>query len=160
MIRRTLLAAMMLIPLAATAQSVPGKNAPQPDLPKETLVIVTSDGVKHNFNVEMAISNDQQMTGLMFRPTVPADGGMLFDWGLARDSDMWMKNTISSLDMVFINGDGTIRRIAENTTPRSLATISSGGPVRATLELAAGTAARLHIQVGDKVEQRVFGNAP
>jgi uncharacterized membrane protein (UPF0127 family) len=159
MIRRTLLAALVLMPLAAIAAPEPGKNAPQAELAKEKLVITTSDGVKHDFNVEMAISNEQQMTGLMFRPHVPADGGMLFDWGMARDSDMWMKNTISSLDMLFINGDGTIRRIAENTTPRSLATISSGGPVRATLELAAGTAAKLHIQVGDKVQQRVFGNA-
>ncbi len=159
MIRRFLLAAALLAPIAVAAQSVPGKTGPQPELPKEKLVIITSDGVKHPFNVEMAISNEQQMTGLMFRPSVPADGGMLFDWGQSRDSAMWMKNTISSLDMLFINGDGTVRRIAENTTPRSLATISSGGPVRATLELAAGTAARLHIQVGDKVEQRVFGNA-
>ncbi len=160
MIRRFLLAAALLAPITVAAQGVAGKTGPQPDLPKEKLVIVTSDGVKHPFNVEMAISNDQQMTGLMFRPSVPADGGMLFDWGQSRDSAMWMKNTISSLDMLFINGDGTVRRIAENTTPRSLATISSGGPVRATLELAAGTAARLHIQVGDKVEQRIFGNAP
>jgi uncharacterized membrane protein (UPF0127 family) len=159
MMRRIFLAAALLAPLAAAAQGVPGKTGPQPELPKEKLVIITSDGVKHQFNVEMAISDQQQMTGLMFRPTVPADGGMLFDWGQARDSAMWMKNTISSLDMLFINGDGTVRRIAENTTPRSLATIPSGGPVRATLELAAGTAARLHIQVGDKVEQRVFGNA-
>jgi uncharacterized membrane protein (UPF0127 family) len=159
MIRRFLLAAALLAPMAVAAQGVPGKTGPQPELPKEKLVIVTSDGVKHPFNVEMAISSDQQMTGLMFRPSVPPDGGMLFDWGQARDSAMWMKNTISSLDMLFINGDGTVRRIAENTTPKSLATISSGGPVRATLELAAGTAARLHIQVGDKVEQRVFGNA-
>jgi uncharacterized protein len=160
MIRRTLLAAALLMPLAVAAQGVPGQTGPQSELPKEKLVIVTADGVKHPFNVEMAISNDQQMTGLMFRKTVPADGGMLFDWGQPRDSTMWMKNTISSLDMLFINGDGTIRRIAENTTPRSLATIPSGGAVRATLELAAGTAARLHIEVGDKVEQRVFGNAP
>jgi len=159
MIRRFLLAAALLFPIAVAAEGIPGQTGPQPELPKEKLVIVTADGVKHDFNVEMAISSDQQMTGLMFRPSVPADGGMLFDWGQSRDSAMWMKNTISSLDMLFINGDGTVRRIAENTTPRSLATIPSGGPVRATLELAAGTAARLHIQVGDKVEQRIFGNA-
>ena len=159
MIRRFLLAAVLLLPIAAAAQAVPGQTGPQPELPKEKLVIVTADGVKHPFNVEMAISSDQQMTGLMFRPSVAPNGGMLFDWGQSRDSAMWMKNTISSLDMLFINGDGTVRRIAENTTPRSLATIPSGGPVRATLELAAGTAARLHIQVGDKVEQRIFGNA-
>ena len=62
--------------------------------------------------------------------------------------------------MLFINADGTIRRIAENTVPQSLAVIDSHGPVRATLELAAGTAERLDIRVGDQVLQRIFGNAP
>jgi uncharacterized membrane protein (UPF0127 family) len=62
--------------------------------------------------------------------------------------------------MVFINQDGTIRSIAEDTVPQSLAVIDSRGPVRATLELAAGTTARLGIVVGDKVTQRIFGNAP
>ena len=85
---------------------------------------------------------------------------MLFDWGIPRNSQMWMRNTISPLDMVFINADGTIRSIAENTVPESLAVIDSRGPVRATLELAAGTTARLNIRVGDKVQQRIFGNAP
>jgi uncharacterized membrane protein (UPF0127 family) len=96
----------------------------------------------------------------MFRKTVPRDGGMLFDWGTARASYMWMRNTIASLDMLFINPDGTIRSIAEHTVPQSLATIDSHGPVRATLELAAGTAERLDIRVGDKVLQRIFGTAP
>src|SRR5690242_12826349 len=109
--------------------------------------------------VEMALTTDQQTIGLMFRPTVPPDGGMLFDWGAPRESEMWMKNTIAPLDMVFINADGTIRAIAENTVPQSLAVIDSRGPVRATLELAAGTTARLDIRVGDRVLQRIFGNA-
>jgi uncharacterized membrane protein (UPF0127 family) len=149
-----LIGSAALYPLVGLAQS-----APQPELPKEKLVIVTQDGVHHEFNVEMALTMSQQMTGLMFRPTVPADGGMLFDWGTERDSQMWMKNTLASLDMLFIGTDGTIRHIAENTVPQSLATIDGRFPVRATLELAAGTAARLDIRVGDKVLQRIFGNA-
>ena len=44
--------------------------------------------------------------------------------------------------------------------PESLGIIDSRGPVRATLELQAGTAKRLGIHAGDKVEQRIFGNAP
>ena len=84
---------------------------------------------------------------------------MLFDWVTPHSSQMWMRNTISPLDMVFINADGTIRSIVENTVPESLAVIDSRGPVRATLELAAGTTAKLNILVGDKVEQRIFGNA-
>ena len=154
--RRLLLAAgAALLPAVASAQ-----DKPQPELPKEKLVIVLRDGKQLVFNVEMALSHDQQMIGLMFRPTVAEDGGMLFDWGGPRTQSMWMKNTLASLDMLFINEDGTIRTIAERTVPQSLTNIPSGGPVRGTLELAAGTAERLGIRVGDKVLQRIFGNAP
>jgi uncharacterized membrane protein (UPF0127 family) len=155
--RRLLLGSLAAVPLAARAQPL-NPTGPQPELAKEKLVIITRDGARHDFMVEMAIKPDQQIVGLMFRPAVPTDGGMLFDWGTARDSQMWMRNTIAPLDMVFINADGTIRSIAENTVPESLAIIESRGPVRATLELAAGTTARLNIRVGDKVEQRIFGN--
>jgi uncharacterized protein len=155
--RRRLLALFAVIAPAARAQPS-NPTGPQPELPKEKLVILTRDGVRHDFTVEMATAPDQQTVGLMFRPSVPADGGMLFDWGFPHASQMWMRNTIAPLDMVFINADGTIRSIAENTVPESLAVIDSRGPVRATLELAAGTTARLDIRVGDKVEQRIFGN--
>lgn len=156
MYRRGLLGLLAgMLPVAALAQT-----GPQPELPKETLVIVTRDGKRHAFNVEMAIAPEHQTIGLMFRTSVPANGGMLFDWGAPRASQMWMRNTISSLDMLFINQDGSIRTIAERTVPQSLATIDSGGAVRGTLELAAGTAERLDIRVGDRVLQRIFGNAP
>lgn len=157
--RRSLLwLPLLALPYAALAQTgVP--TGPQPELPKEKLVIVTRDGKDHVFNVEMALTPEQQTTGEMFRTSIPNDGGMLFDWGQPESSQMWMKNTLVSLDMVFINQDGTIRSIAENTTPRSLAVIDAGGPVRATLELKAGTTATLGIRVGDKVKQRIFGNA-
>ena len=158
MTRRLLFALLLAGPLLAAA--APEPTAPQPELPKEELVIVTHDGQHHVFHVEMALKSEQQITGLMFRPGVPADGGMLFDWGQPRDSQMWMRNTIVALDMLFINPDGTICSIAEHTVPRSLAVIDSHGPVRATLELAAGTAERLDIRVGDTVQQRIFGNAP
>jgi uncharacterized protein len=157
--RRHMLCLMALAPISARAQNS-NPTGPQPELPKERLVITTRDGVQHEFMVEMAKTPDQQTVGLMFRPSVPPDGGMLFDWGSPRESQMWMRNTIASLDMVFINADGTIRSIAENTVPQSLAVIDSRGPVRATLELAASTTARLNIRVGDKVQQRLFGNAP
>lgn len=157
--RRYLLALAATLSLAVMAQA-PEPTKAQPELPKEKLVIVTHDGKQHVFNVEMALTEDQQTVGEMFRPKVPEDGGMLFDWGVARESQMWMENTLVPLDMVFINADGSIRSIAEDTTPRSLAVIDSRGPVRATLELAAGVTAKLDIRVGDTVKQRIFGNAP
>jgi uncharacterized protein len=157
--RRHLLALLAAAPTVALAQSAE-PTGPQPELPKEQLVIVTRDGIQHKFNVEMALTLAQQTVGEMFRPTVPEGTGMLFDWKVPRESQMWMRNTLASLDMIFINPDGAIRSIAENAVPESLAVISSRGPVRATLEVAAGTAARLNIRVGDKILQRIFDNAP
>jgi uncharacterized protein len=155
--RRLFLAAPLV--LAAGLARAADITGPQPELPKEKLVITTRDGRQHVFNVEIAKTPEQQETGLMFRKTVAADGGMLFDFGPPHDIQMWMKNTIAPLDMVFINQDGTIRSIAENTVPESLATIDSRGPIRATLELAAGTTAKLDIRVGDKVTGSIFGGA-
>jgi uncharacterized membrane protein (UPF0127 family) len=163
--RRLALATIVAAPLAAwfvRARSLAQEaepTGPQPELPKERLVIVTRDGKEHVFNVEMALKPEQQITGLMFREHIPEDGGMLFDWGRDQESQMWMKNTVSPLDMLFISADGKVKHIAENTVPRSLAVIDSAGPVRATLEVAAGTAERLDIRVGDTVKQRIFGNA-
>jgi uncharacterized membrane protein (UPF0127 family) len=135
-------------------------DRPQPRLPTEPLLFETRDGRRLAFTVEMAIQPEQQMIGLMFRLEVKPDEGMLFDWGAPRESSMWMRNTITSLDMIFIAADGRVHRIAERTVPYSLASVSSNGPVRATLELAAGTAERLNIRVGDRVLHRIFGTAP
>jgi uncharacterized protein len=153
--RRSLLSVATLFPAAARAQT-----GPQPRLPEEPLVIVTRDGQRHAFRVEMAIRPEHQTIGLMFRERVGPEEGMLFDWGAPRESSMWMRNTIIPLDMIFIATDGRIHRIAERTVPWSLAPVDSRGPVRATLELAAGTAERLGLRVGDRVQQRIFGNAP
>ena len=163
--RRLLLAALAILPIAmpfvaagpAMAQNV-NPTVAQPMLPTEKMTIVTHDGRKLDFTVEMALTDDQQITGLMFRKTVAPNTGMLFDWHQPRDSNMWMRNTVAPLDMLFVDADGTIHHIAENTVPQSLAVISSDGPVRATIEIAAGTAERLDIRVGDHVQNRVFGN--
>lgn len=85
---------------------------------------------------------------------------MLFVWQGERNSQMWMKNTLVPLDMVFVGADGLIKAIAENTVPESLAVIDSQAAVHATLELAGGTTAKLDIRVGDKVQCKALGMSP
>ncbi len=157
MIRRAALFAAILAPVAALAQ--PGVDRPQPKLREEPLAIIGRDGTRHAFRVEMAVRPEDQMVGMMFRTSMAPDEGMLFDWGQPRDSAMWMRNTLIPLDMVFIAADGRIHRIHERAVPQSLATIESRGPVRATLELQGGTAERLNLRIGDRVEHRIFGTA-
>lgn len=156
-IRRSLLLGLGALFLPASARA---QDGPQPPLRKERISIITTRGRTHIFNVEVAIDPREQSIGLMFRPSVPADGGMLFDWGRPRISQMWMRNTIASLDMIFIGQDGRIRTIVERTIPQSLAIVDSKVPVRATLEVAAGTCQRLEINVGDRVVHTMFSINP
>ena len=159
MLRRSILSVLAAL-AAGRAVAQPGVDRPQPRLPTERMVIVTRDGRRHDFTVEMALTPDQQTIGLMFRTEVPANEGMIFDWGAPRESSMWMRNTLVPLDMLFIAADGRIHRIAERTVPLSLTPIGSGGPVRATLELQGGITERLDIRVGDRVLHRMFGSNP
>ncbi len=121
----------------------------------KSLEIVSKSGV-HVFSVEIADTQAEREKGLMFVKHLPDGQGMLFDFDSDQDIAMWMKNTYIPLDMIFIRGDGRISRIAENTTPLSTAIISSEGPVRAVLEVAGGTAARLGIGPGDRVAFPIF----
>lgn len=122
---------------------------------KGTLEIVTKNGV-HVFNIEMATNDAERQKGLMFRKELPEGQGMLFDFKQDQEISMWMRNTYIPLDMLFINADGRIRRIAENTTPLSERTIPSGGPVRGVLEVIGGTAKKLGIAPGDRVAHPIF----
>lgn len=125
---------------------------------KVPLSIETGSG-KHRFTVELALSDRQHAQGLMFRRRMGKDAGMLFIYRTAQSISMWMKNTYIPLDMVFIAADGTIAHVVQRTVPLSTATISSGGPVVAVLELNAGVAARLRIARGDKVTAAALGGS-
>ncbi len=151
--KQMIFAALAVLALAGSLARADDTDAtgPQPKLPTEQLTIVSDDGKSHVFNVELATTSQQQMTGLMFRTSIPADTGMLFPWPAPQISDMWMKNCPVPEDVVFIGQDGLIKGIAENTVPYSLKGNSSPVPVIATLELQGGITEALDISVGDKV---------
>ena len=122
----------------------------------QPLEIVTRNGVQV-FSVEMATTEEEKQTGLMYRKELADGKGMLFDFKPEQEVSMWMKNTYVSLDMIFIRADGRILRIAENTEPMSTKIISSRGPARAVLEVVAGTAQKYGIRAGDRVGHPLFG---
>ncbi len=125
------------------------------EFPKTSLVISTGAG-EVALNVEVARSAEQRSQGLMFRTAMAPDTGMLFIYQTSGTISMWMKNTILSLDMLFIAGDGRITRIVRHTTPMSEAVIGSRGAVRAVLELNAGAARKLGIKTGDHLNLAPF----
>ena len=122
---------------------------------EDILTIETRFGTE-SFQIEFANTPEQRSQGLMFRQSLAADRGMLFDFGDPHEVAMWMKNTYISLDMIFIRADGIIHRIQRDTEPHSLTTISSNGNVAAVLEVSAGVTERLNIQPGDMIRHEMF----
>ncbi|MDH2343094.1 DUF192 domain-containing protein [Bradyrhizobium sp. SSUT18] len=145
------LAAILVIAGVAVGSAPAGAASFQP------LEIVTRNGVQV-FSVEIATTEEEKQTGLMYRKELADGKGMLFDFNPEQEVSMWMKNTYVSLDMIFIRADGRILRIAENTEPMSTRIISSKGPARAVLEVVAGTAQKYGIRAGDRVGHPLFGS--
>ncbi len=162
--RRVLLVALLGLlsgagPAATAARSQDVLSEPtqaQPELQKQPLTVVSRGGARHLFSVELARTPREQQVGLMFRTHIDDDGGMLFIWPYPQQSEMWMENCPIPEDMLFVAEDGTIRSIAENTVPESLAHVSSAGVVKATIELQGGLTAKLGISVGDRIENKAF----
>jgi uncharacterized protein len=124
----------------------------------ETVTIVTAAG-KTEFQTEIAASEEERSTGLMFRRHLAAGKAMLFDFGAPRRVAMWMKNTYIPLDMIFIAADGKVEGVIA-AKPFSTVVLSVDAPVRAVLEVIGGTAERIGLAKGDRVVHRIFEAKP
>jgi uncharacterized membrane protein (UPF0127 family) len=147
------------LPLALTAAACQPGAGQSPSLERSAagleqvpLTVRTASGAVHKFTVEVARTPQEQETGLMNRPSLAPDRGMIFPHDTPRMASFWMKNTLIPLDIIFVRPDGTIINIAENTVPLSLDPVPSLEPVGAVLELAGGRTGELGIKAGDKVE--------
>ncbi len=107
-----------------------------------------------SFDVEIAATQAEQAKGLMFRTQLQDDKGMIFPFSHPKPASFWMRNTVISLDIIFVNEDGSIANIAENTEPYSLESIPSANPVIAVLEVRAGLTKELNIKQGDIIRWR------
>ncbi|WP_295526581.1 DUF192 domain-containing protein [Novosphingobium sp. Chol11] len=114
------------------------------------LTVKTASGV-HRFKVELAATADEQAKGLMFRTAMGADEGMIFPMDPPRRASFWMKNTVISLDLVFVGPDHKVLNVAANAVPCDPTPLSAIGLTGSVLELNAGRAAEIGIKPGDEV---------
>lgn len=121
------------------------------DFGKGSLEIIKQNGDSLIFEVEIANTVEQRQLGLMHRTYLPWKTGMFMDFEYEQVINMWMKNTPLPLDMIFVDSDGTIFKIVEDTKPYTFDTVSSDQPGRYVLEVLAGSVSRFDIKVGDKV---------
>lgn len=152
-----LIFAFSVLPSISYAQFADTQSGPQKGLPKSSLVINTPNGAR-TFSVELANTNESREIGMMWRTYIGRTEGMLFDFYTPRVANFWMKNTLVSLDLIYIRSDGVIATIVRNAKPLDLKPLSSKVPVRAVLEIAGGEADRQGIKEGQTVKHTIFGN--
>jgi uncharacterized membrane protein (UPF0127 family) len=112
---------------------------------------IRSGARTHQFKVEVAQTEEQQATGLMFVEKLGPDQGMVFPFVPPRPASFWMKNTLIPLDMIFVRSDCSIARIAVNTVPHSLEPVGVEEHVAAVLEIPGGRSVELGIDEDDCV---------
>lgn len=71
---------------------------------KESNLVDITIGDK-KYKVEIADTPEKQEKGLMGLESLPEDQGMLFIYDEPQDLSYWMKNTLISLDIIFIDDD-------------------------------------------------------
>ena len=112
-------------------------------------------------DLELATTPEETTTGLMFRPSLPADRGMLLLWSEERYATIWMMNVLIPLDIVFLDDAGEVIEVVVDARPcaaEPCPRFTPNGPSRAVLELAAGSAAAHGITIGERIAfERVSG---
>lgn len=107
--------------------------------------------IEHNFpasaefKLEVASSFLERLIGLLGRPSLAEDAGLL----LVPCNNIHTAFMRFVIDAVFVDGDGIILSIVEKMPPYRMAYVREA---RGCLELSSGGAARLNLKVGKKIE--------
>ena len=121
----------------------------------EPLTVTTSTG-EHKFMVEIADDHAERQRGLMERPPLADDRGMLFEFPDVAERGFWMHNTPSPLDIIYIDPRGRIVSIVKNAAPNNDTVLPSNGPAMGVLELRAGRSDEIGAKPGDQVRHPFF----
>lgn len=109
-----------------------------------------------SIDVQLAEDEAERELGLMYRDKLAEHQGMLFIFDEDERRAFWMKNTILSLDMIFVNTQGEIVTIHKYTKPYSEESYASTKPAKFVVEVNAGYTDKYKISVGDRIAWKRF----
>ena len=115
------------------------------------LKVFKNDSLTVNFDIEIAESEYETQTGLMYRESMKNGEGMLFIFPDEAVHSFYMKNTEFSIDIIFIDSAYKIATIHKNAKPYDEASLSSNVPIKYVLEVNAGLSEKLNIVEGDSI---------
>jgi len=116
-----------------------------------TLYRAKSDSIITKVDIEIANSDYEIQTGLMYRSSMKKNQGMLFVFSDETPRSFYMKNTQFPLDIIFINGNHKIVSFQENAKPFNEISLPSRYPAKYVLELNSGMVNQWAIKVGDSI---------
>ena len=116
----------------------------------EVYLIKASGDTLKKLDVELAESDYEHQTGLMYRESMDTDQGMLFVYESERIRSFYMKNTYIPLDIIYYSKDSTLVSIQKNATPRDETSLPSEAPTQYILEINGGLSDEWGIEQGDK----------
>jgi len=151
-------AALLLLTLVGCRQSDPSAEPDAAARPEGVpfqiegrLAFLRGTDTLRTIDIEIADTDSTRMRGLMQRPEIPDDTGMLFVFPFAEPQSFWMANTPHPLDIQYYAADSTLLNIAENTTPYSQAPLPSEGDAQFVVEVPAGYSRRIGLVRGDRI---------
>ncbi|MBU0475748.1 MAG: DUF192 domain-containing protein [Bacteroidetes bacterium] len=105
-------------------------------------------------DIEIADDDNKRTTGLMDRLSMEEKQGMLFVFPHESFQSFWMKNTVISLDIIFVDRNNEIVTIHKNTVPFDTSQYQSTKPASQVVEVIAGYTDLYNINIGDKIVWR------
>jgi uncharacterized protein len=118
--------------------------------PQLTLQRIKISAGMHQIDTQLAMTPMERQIGLMNRPSMPVQEGMLFVFEEPTKQCFWMKNTLLPLTAAFVADDGTIVNL-EDMKPQTLDAHCSTKAVRYVLEMNQGWFAKRGIKAGTKL---------
>ncbi len=106
----------------------------------------------NKFIVEVADSEEARIRGLMFRESIPDNYGMLFVFDEENIRSFWMKNTLTYLDIIYLNKNKRIVDMYINVPPCKndpCKNYISAEPAKYVLELKGNRVKDLNLKKGD-----------
>jgi uncharacterized membrane protein (UPF0127 family) len=116
-----------------------------------TLYKSITDSIVATLNIEIADTEYDVQTGLMYRNSMKDNQGMLFVFPNMGQRSFYMKNTRIPLDLVFLDANMQIVSFQENAIPFNEASLPSEVPAQYVLEINAGLAEKWLLEIGDRI---------
>ena len=120
-------------------------------MPRGQVTFIDATGAPR-IEVELAQNDADRQHGLMFRPTLSDEEGMLFSWADEKPRSFWMKNTCLALDMLFVDGNGVIVGILEQVPPWNQTPRRIPCPAAHVLEVRAGWSREKGVAPGQHIQ--------